>query len=951
MVELYIEGYKVDLREGTTIAFNYTSTDTEDPTAIKNTFSTTLTLDGTKNNNDIFGHIWRLDKTITNVEINPDGGVINNNGGLFVNFDATKRVNFQLINNGEVFESGYIQLTEVNVSNSNISYNITLYGGLGDFFYTLMYNEDSDKEKTLEDLYFGWKSNLEEENTSILGTWNRNFIANSWKNIQNNNSGTFESDITAIPVYNGEYPNFDSNKIVVDVINYSTYSQYLPNQIYSGADAESPYTYFRPYKGKYSLVEVPRSLVEWEAKEFRSQYQRTGLRFSSLFNAISNPVNNGGFKVVLDDKIKNTPYYKNSYVLMNVPDFEAGSTSNTNNNIEITTSVLSLPGETVQNSKTIASGIDVSYVNPKIDLDLQVDLDFPTQASTQQYINQYTHVEQDTEHMEDDYTNNYWSGMLMRATIYDSNSGAYLGTTDASLYTNTKQGNKNTPFGYMFGINGESYLVNNLLRTLNNGIYKDTPLSNIKVVNYEKTVLGSGDATANLKFESYLPAVSGNINIKLEVVWVDVRVGTYYSIQNEPTAWYIFPSVCTNNSTWFNFTYINDANLYSNKTNNIDFHYSGNITDSEPKVGSRNVTKKVIFGSTKSPYKYLVDFTKMFGLKYRYDVYSKTVYIDTRSTYYYDDVEPLTVDISKGIKINPTSNDNKWYKFSLETPETYAAVLYNKKNNLEYGAARINTDYDFNNSEKNLMDGNIYKNLIPYRLSSYFFKPNPPIPNVLLFPNYDYTLYDGTDSTYTITLTKQFALLNDYGTAYNDTNNRLCLFDSKNSFMEDVDNALVFFNGYETNSGFRITDDVDEMLEMNENPCYLLTQNSQLAVLNVDVPLFNKYYSGNSNTYTSSFDFVVPSQIFGGTNITYNENSTIYYQFWNNYMKDLYNKNTKLITVYCFIKDIPNEAMRKFYFFDNCYWVISKISNYTVGEKDPVQVELVKVNDLNNYIK
>lgn len=635
---------------------------------------------------------------------------------------------------------------------------------------------------------------------------------------------------------------------------------------------------------------------------------------------------------------------------MNTPDFDVEITPASESSEYIGSGSFDLSGRAVSGSTTIVSNANVNFLNPKLEIDFNVSMTFNEGTSSQLYLNNYDYTISTTEYKQDDATYNYWSGILMRALVYDAYSGAYLGTTDGTLFTNTQAMSKNVPFGQMFGQNGESLLLNELKDYVNRVRYTTTPINSINVVNYSK--YGSlTTASASFKFDNYLPSVNGNVRIVLDAVWVGVEVNTYYNTENDPNLWYISPFFSPNNATWFDYTYPGEAYKHSGYTENITFSYSAKINDTVPETGNRNVRKKNLFGSSKTPFKYLTDFTKMFGLKYRYDTVEKKIYIEKRENYYKNEIEKLTVDFSKGVKINPVSTTNKWYKFALETPESYAAILYNKKNNNEYGSARVNTDYDFNNDEKNLMDGNVYKNVIPYRLSSYFFKKNPPIPNVLLFPSFEYTLYNGTEDSYTVTMSKQFSLLSDYTTTYSDTKNRLCLFSSDNGYMEDIDNALVIFNGFEDNSGFRITDDVPEMIEMNEKPCYLLTTNNGLAIQNVSIPLFNKYIATASNEVTTSLDFVVPEQIFGDNTIKYNENATIYYQFWGNYMKDLYNKNTKIITVNAFVRENPIDAMRKFYFFDNCYWVISKINNYTVGNDEPIQVELIKVNDMDNYLK
>ena len=67
-------------------------------------------------------------------------------------FNPAKKADFKLFKDGILLESGYAKLDSVTKNNGLIFFNLTLYGGLGDFFYNLSYNEDGDK-LTLADMF------------------------------------------------------------------------------------------------------------------------------------------------------------------------------------------------------------------------------------------------------------------------------------------------------------------------------------------------------------------------------------------------------------------------------------------------------------------------------------------------------------------------------------------------------------------------------------------------------------------------------------------------------------------------------------------------------------------------------------------------------------------------------------------------------------------------------
>jgi hypothetical protein len=135
-IVLYLGGEKVEWSKVPDILLTYQRTDYTNPTVVKNTYSKTITIDGTPTNNKIFSHILKLDRIM-------DAG--------FTLFNPSQRVSFELFNNVEIVEKGYAKLDSIKKDGYKIAYNITLYGGLGSFFYSLAYDINTDKEKTLAD--------------------------------------------------------------------------------------------------------------------------------------------------------------------------------------------------------------------------------------------------------------------------------------------------------------------------------------------------------------------------------------------------------------------------------------------------------------------------------------------------------------------------------------------------------------------------------------------------------------------------------------------------------------------------------------------------------------------------------------------------------------------------------------------------------------------------------
>ena len=263
MLELYIANQKADIPENFSVLFNYNSTEVSNPTAIKNKYSSTITLPGTPVNNKLFGDIWELGRILipeTNDQRGPyDIGRILSS----VHFDPRKRVDFKIFNNSDLIESGYLQLLEINYNLSEITYRLSLYGGIGDFFYTLQYDENN-VEKNLGSLYWGWSGTLETENQVSFALWNRDFVKDTWDNLSTiTTSPDIRKDITAIPSYSGQYQDFSADKVLVNVPSLSGYYSGANTSVFPTTRTDGGQTYSL-YNGKYALLETPRELSEYE---------------------------------------------------------------------------------------------------------------------------------------------------------------------------------------------------------------------------------------------------------------------------------------------------------------------------------------------------------------------------------------------------------------------------------------------------------------------------------------------------------------------------------------------------------------------------------------------------------------------------------------------------------------------------------------------------------------
>lgn len=310
--ELYINSQLVDFSSDFDLHFNYQLEDLTNPTNIKNTFTKTVKIDGTPNNNRIFNSIYHLDSYITPSE--------------YI-FNPMERIPFQLFKNGDLVESGYMQLTSIDVNNKQVSYNINLFGGLGDFFYSLAYTNDDNTdniELRLKDLYF----QVEDEHRNILPKdsefdfkINHQFVYDCFNNPLKDDN-TLKSFITFIPSYQGLYENFDNDKVLVNEIGSPTFSnEWIFKDTWEEEfEGERVAVRYKDYQG-YVIATLPSGLTEWEVRDLRCYKQKPALRLVKLFQTLCNPINNNGYQVELDPTFfnqDNSAYYKAFIVLPNI---------------------------------------------------------------------------------------------------------------------------------------------------------------------------------------------------------------------------------------------------------------------------------------------------------------------------------------------------------------------------------------------------------------------------------------------------------------------------------------------------------------------------------------------------------------------------------------------------------------------------------------------------------
>ena len=155
MIELYLENNKVDINESFSTILTLAIDDIKDFGAKNSTFSKTIILPGTKNNNKLLGNIF-------SINVANDYNSAQDNVGI--NFNAAIAANAIIFaDNMQVFK-GIFRVLEIIVDDGFIEYECAVFGELGGFIAAL-------GTKKLEDLDFGI-ADLAWNNTNIANSWN-----------------------------------------------------------------------------------------------------------------------------------------------------------------------------------------------------------------------------------------------------------------------------------------------------------------------------------------------------------------------------------------------------------------------------------------------------------------------------------------------------------------------------------------------------------------------------------------------------------------------------------------------------------------------------------------------------------------------------------------------------------------------------------------------------------
>lgn len=868
-MRLYINDKEAFLESEFDTNMSFRFIDTYNPSAIKTSYSKTITLPNCRQNAELFG-------------------------------DFKVRYPFQLFSDdGRIIEKGYCTLDSIKTVGVNKTYNITLYGGLNDFFYNLKGDEDSPK--SLASLYWGDISGMNRvlEDEGVFVTWNLDYVKNTWINPQGMSDtfravpciyddGIMDKSLTLIPANSGLFPA-------------------------AGSDPESrPFTSIDGTEG--ILVKSLESTC-YAKQDFRSDLMPLGIKYKSIIEACCNPENNGGYDVTLDPTFFNdgNPYWTNMFVLKGLPTLDYNWDIQEDTYTDFTCSLVRTGNYTVSNVSSAntmirpqedrvpwtVSGnnliLNTNYtlvgtkVNYKITPFVEISSgDFPSDS-----------VQQDRAYI----TNQYNCSLVLQAIngiTGDVLELAYLAYSPGSI----------------FNILHDS---NNLITTLYVG---ENSLEGVADVPEDWTNFSLRlVVTCGLPTQGFILHYGKGSKSKKTVQGDFIAPSTHeyenYSIQVAKALWEAQGKVWT--------LYLPDSSF----SLTTEYLGSSGMTEDLP------FTKQELLGGTSTPFDYLTWYTKMFNLRFYVEPGTKHVSILSANNYVRQ-LEPLNIEskvcydreYSKTRKII----DEGFLKFNLDPAINPTTEKY---------MTEVSEDLFDQVFPVTIVEGKGEKEYLSNKLKIGSKSRDSSTPlSIRRADNASNPFYGFNQrDPYTVTYDKGAGDENfneDYSLNFDSTPSR---YDFLTIDSKDILNTVVMFSGLkETPFGTpaAISRTSTDMMKIARKPCWIGGWG------NMDGSLLNAEYKVVSQIPHYG---LVPSITNYDNGLSYSninyESLVVQGNMYDKFLKDFIERVYQdPVVVECYVR-LNSPELRRLYWFDNSYWILTEISNYNYRD-EPVKCKFIR---------
>ena len=940
MLELYIGNMKADLTGQESILTQKTRTDYTNPTIVKNSFTKTVSLPGTKANSFIFNFLWKLDRVQTVEDFNP-----------------SRRVPFTLTENGNLIESGYIKLDKINKTYDTVSYDCTLFGELGNILYELSYkvNEETGDVTplTLGDLDYNMKKGELFPSGNIDFEITRDLVKRAWDHLDITDEDNSPFNTLNFAICNNGVPkadNFDPKKMMTSILG-SDYTTRKAAVNWDGTDyardafptskevtKDEIYSYIDTFQTSFdqqehlALMEMDKGISCIEARDFRSYLQRPILRLKAVFEAIGRYLNKHlGWTLDITDDFFTREEFLNSWITLSML-YEI--------NPKVETGTYFTQKELLSNTSSPASYL-VSYCKS---YGIYIDPDI--QAKTLRLIRLPHFFTGEEENLIVD------QGQQMEITPLSFDKSAY--TFDFAegegqflkKYKDTygvAYGTKRVNTGYRFDASVAPYITNNIFKTAADTIEQSAYFH----YNYDG---GVGNTNVANEYPIAVAALTKAPKYSL------FRVNSnHFPVFNEDGTVDKYEAEMTKNTTTktpddiWGYMYATNKwsglqkGIYQDTLARLQFvDEKGEAKDGKDVLIRYNGKVRVHAGwcksydstpgTTKSENTKFIDYTDTDGrgiVKYLISDDSYIVKSVLGTNCYYDIPSPVAEAPHKllasrldelptfnRVKIdygsffyNPAERHDNWFGASITrvgsattdySGQEYVTVNYPDSSSYVY--------WHFANFEQN------HKYFIVSKMicrSSYYY---------LGFRNYE-TLY----SRATARVTGGYRGWEISAAVVSST--------AKSNYLRPRQ------SGNNTMSIAWYT-----VIDLTNLGLTNLTAEEGIKFFKFDQ--YNNY--GTPYFVTSTLDFGVSREIGIPATIIL-PNSDIYNRYWSRYIADVYSIDTRIIKGKVYLPNIQ-DSFRKFYYYDNATWILSSIQDWN-NETKLCTGTFTKVNDKQNYLK
>lgn len=911
---------KIELSESIDYSLNKQFIDLEDLTSYTTDYSKTIKVPMTPSNNELFNYVFKIQRIIFS-QTN------------FFNFDPTKKIRFELLWNNNTLFNGYAILNDIDSTNK--TYNITLTSSLNNIIKSTLEKNISEIEgvighnlienikitpyyiaRSIDSTYDGYTQGVVNNFDQLIGFAPQYLVSTDTLNIKN--------------VYNqNNLPPID----IIDYIKSTKSSDYDDTyiKVFNNNGMSFPqYPEISTYMCKHFFY--VKSMIE-VLKEYFSKMNYT-LNTSDIEDKIPNELvyfpstkfNNKDFGLSTGTSSINLNNINN-----NNKEISAVSANKTLRNVNVTFDNSSNENFTFTNNLSTPSSIEVSNI-------LKTDGTYTTGTlpvnikGTTNFRISSTGVYPELKIL--DYLS---KGVAIITNVKKNNTITKYCTVTLNKVEYAKE--KNNP---LVNESGSSYIIDNkntysanickilgYTRTYNNHTYLNTTGINfyknrlkfnvIDINNSDEIKISLGNAfLRNYNFEQNIElkftnnAIQEKYNITFDILPIDVDRDV-----NQNIMFYFLKY--KSNGVWHEgkTTDIGEKfyEYFGISINNITFNNNTLVEYTKSWLGV-----DFLFGDSFKPFKWFIEFCK----KYRYYIEfdEKNNEIKVYNSFFKQNnglsIINKQIDYSKSVIINPIINNYNSiiYNYNSEN-NTLQHERFKEIYGYDFGDKPIPTQIELNNNILKISNGNEICPMLICNQVTYFFD----IKNWNLSP---------------LTLPKQTYPFGEEIFLINDSKDKLY----NSNFY------LVRGEKINLNNSYYLSTYNDIML--NNNTFSYYTPVGDDAEVHSPCSVYRKFQYHDEDTNTNVF-FNTPDIIFTNENI---DNTDSIYQFrWKNYLNEIFDVNNKKITCYVplTVAEYYNFRFNQLWNIEGNLFIVNKIIDYNPTNNEPTKVELIQVNNIENY--